>query len=517
MMKKRVCLLLALFCLLLLSGCTGQKNEEARTPVSTLPPAEARYTAPDGDGMVTESREYSIYLPGRDGLRLVSRSVLLEAENLNDAVEKLMQQLLSYEGDKDALAMGGTKPLELYGTHPIEISGGVCTVNLTRTAKELKLSNYYKNCLAIATTLCELNDINGVNVLVEDESIPLDTPGYLPMGTLMGHAGESLPVLWEQMEAKKTPMTPTNKDPRKNPLNALATLYYPLPDNRGMACTIRMVNFEGQDPSQLAVALMDEVSSIRRSLTGGQSFPELRDLLLRDPVISDLPDGGRLMTLNLREDAESILEAARTDLACFAASMTYTLTTFIPDISVVCIRIGDKPQTELKTPRFEPVIALSGMVRRSAVEQFLTSSVTVYFARNGILCECERPVARRSVDSLRAQLCALMEGPDETEREGGIAATLPGGIREDDILGISAEGDTLLVNLSENFRIRIQEQGKEKEPLACYSMVNTLCKNSGTKRVRFFFEGKQEEYVAGTIYWAGEFMYNIGLAEKGLG
>ena len=25
------------------------------------------------------------------------------------------------------------------------------------------------------------------------------------------------------------------------------------------------------------------------------------------------------------------------------------------------------------------------------------------------------------------------------------------------------------------------------------------------------------EYVAGVIYWAGEFMYNIGLAEKGLG
>ena len=73
MMKKGVCLLLSLCCLLLLSGCTGQKTEEARTPVSTLPPAEARYTAPDGDGMVTESREYSIYLPGRDGLRLVSR------------------------------------------------------------------------------------------------------------------------------------------------------------------------------------------------------------------------------------------------------------------------------------------------------------------------------------------------------------------------------------------------------------------------------------------------------------
>ncbi|MBR5961947.1 MAG: GerMN domain-containing protein [Clostridia bacterium] len=517
MMKKGLCLLLVLCCLFLLNGCAGRKIEDYQTPASTLAPAAAKYIAPDGDGIVIENRKCQIYLPARDGLHLVAREVTVDAENLNDAVEKLMQQLLEYEGDTDAMPLGGSKPLELYGKHPIEISGGVCTVNLTRSAKLLKLSNYYKNCLAISTTLCELNEINGVNILVEDESLPLDTPGYLPMGTLMGHAGESLPVLWEQVEAKKTPMTPTDKDPGKNPLSALATLYYPLPDSRGMACTIRMVKFDGQTPAQLATALMNEVSNERRALTGGQSFPQLRDLLLHEPVTSDLADGGRILTLSLREDASSVLEAAKTDLACFAAAMTYTMTTFIPDISAVCIRIGDKAVTELKTKRFDPVIALSGLVKRSAVEQFLTSSVTVYFARNGILCECERPVAPRSVDSLRTQLCALMEGPDATEREEGIKATLPGTVHEDDILGISAEGDTLLVNLSENFRTALQEQGEEKETLACYSMVNTLCKNTGTKRVRFFFEGSQVEYVAGTIYWAGEFMYNIGLAEKGLG
>ena len=514
MMKKGLSLLLALCLLLLLDGCAGRKIEDYQTPASTLPPAAARYTAPDGDGIVMENLKYQIYLPARDGLRLVSREVTIDAENLNDAVEKLMQQLLSYEGDTDAKPLGGSKPLELYGTHPIEISGGICTVNLTRAAKQLKLSEYYKHCLAISTTLCELNDINGVNILVEDESLPLDTPGYLPMGTLMGHAGESLPVLWEQMEAKKTPL---NEDQSRNPLNSLATLYYPLPDGRGIACTIRMVNFAGQTPAQLTTKLMDEISSERRALSGGQIFPKLTELLLHDPVTSDLPDGGRLLTLSLREDAESVLEAAKTDLACCAAALTYTLTTFIPDISAVCIRIGDKAKTELKTNRFDPVIALSGMVKRSAVEQFLTSSVTVYFARNGILCECERPVAPRSVDSLRTQLCALMEGPDASEREEGIKETLPGTVREDDILGISAEGDTLLVNLSENFRTAILEQGEEKEALACYSMVNTLCKNTGTKRVRFFFEGAQVEYIAGTIYWAGEFMYNIGLAEKGLG
>ena len=517
MMKKGLCLLLALCCAFLLGGCTGGRIEEDQTPVSTLPPAEARYSAPDGDEAIPDVREYNMYFPGRDGLSLVSRSVKLETDNLNDAVEKLTNCLFSFRGDGEAKALGGEQPLALYGAHPIEISGGVCTVNLARSVMNLKkTSDYYKNCVAIATTLCELKEINGVNVLVADQSFPLDIAGLLPVGTMMANSGASLQGQWEQMDARKTPI---NGDPEKTPLSALATIYYPLPDNRGVGCAMRRLNFAGQTPAQLTSGLIDEISSVRRSLTGGEKFPELKSLLLHEPVLSELEGSRRILTLSLREDAAEKLEEARTDVACFAAAATLTLTTFIPGIYAVCIRIGGQPvtQEELKTSRFEPISVLSGMVERRTLQQFLMGSVTVYFARNGILCECERPVASGSVNSFRTQLCALMEGPDPTEREEGIRATLPEAVREDDILGISAEGDTLLVNLSESFRAEIQAQGPEAETLICYSMVNTLCRNTGMKRVRFFFEGEQQEYVAGTIYWAGEFMYNIGLAEKGLG
>ena len=513
-MKRWICLLLAACCAFLMTGCTEENIREDNTPSTTLPPAEARYSAPDGDGIVATGREYRIYLPGKDGLRLISRSVRLEGADLNDTAEALVRKLIKYKDDEEVKALGGSSPLKLYGMNPIEISGGVCTVNLTSSALKLSSSEYYKNCLALSTTLCELDEINSVNVLVADQSVALDIKGNLPMGTLIAHPGENIPVLWEQMEAKRTPL---QKDESKNPLNALATLYYPLPDSRGVGCTVRMVNFDGQTPRQLALGLISAVSDVRRSMAGGQNFPELRSLLLHDPVTSELEGGARLLTLSLREDANALLAEARTDLACFAAAMTYTMTTFIPGISAVCIRIGDKPITELKTKRFNAVTALGGLVTRAAVEPFLTSSVTVYFARNGILCECERPIARKSADSMRAQLCALMEGPDTTEQEEGIVATLPSAVREDDILGISVEDDTLLVNLSESFRAEIQAQGETAETLICYSMVNTLCKNTGMKRVRFFFEGEQVEYVAGVIYWAGEFMYNIGLAEKGLG
>ena len=96
-MKKTICLLLALCCTLFLTGCAGRSIEEDKTPVPTLKPAEARFAAPDGDGIVSEDREYRMYFPGRYGLRLVSRSVFLEAANLNDTAEMLIRSMIAFE------------------------------------------------------------------------------------------------------------------------------------------------------------------------------------------------------------------------------------------------------------------------------------------------------------------------------------------------------------------------------------------------------------------------------------
>ena len=60
-------------------------------------------------------------------------------------------------------------------------------------------------------------------------------------------------------------------------------------------------------------------------------------------------------------------------------------------------------------------------------------------------------------------------------------------------------------------RAAIEAAGTEKESLLCYSIVNSLCLNSGMKRVCFFFEGEQAETIAGSLYWGGEFMYNPGM------
>ena len=67
------------------------------------------------------------------------------------------------------------------------------------------------------------------------------------------------------------------------------------------------------------------------------------------------------------------------------------------------------------------------------------------------------------------------------------------------------------MNLSGDFRDMIRDYGGDREALLCYSMVNTLCYNSGMRRVCFFFDGVQAETIAGDIYWSGEFIYNPGI------
>ena len=499
--------------LTMLSGCVKRENQETRA-VLTLPPAVSAYTAPDGDEIRTEVKERTLYLPIAGELHLTAQPVWIEAGTLAETAEELTRRQLEEQSELLGLRQGESRPLTLYGEQPIEVSGGICTVNLGTSALQLSTAEFYRICLGLATTLCDLDEISFVNVLVADQCVGMDITGNLAMGSLTAHPDENLPVLWEQMEAKRTPL---GEDLSRTPLNALATLYYPLEEAQGIGCETRILNFEGQTPQQLASGLIKELEQVIRENTYSNDVLSLSGLMTHDPLTSELEDGGRLITLSFAGDTEERLAAWNLDLSCVMASMTCTLTTFIPGIAAVCVRIGDKLMTELDSRRFGKLPALGGLLRRNAFSEYLRGSATVYLARNGRLIAREHPVDRRETDSARALLSALMAGPTAREREAGMEAPLPEGVREDDILGIAPRGDTLLVNLSESFRAEIQAAGPEKEMLLCYSMVNTLCLSSNYQRVCFFFEGEQVELIAGSLYWAGEFIVNPGLLESSSG
>ena len=63
-------------------------------------------------------------------------------------------------------------------------------------------------------------------------------------------------------------------------------------------------------------------------------------------------DANRGITLTFLEGTEQVWEEAGVDEACLAAAICESLTTFIPAMSGVAIRIGDKPLTAVNSEKF---------------------------------------------------------------------------------------------------------------------------------------------------------------------
>ena len=116
-MKKVLCLLAALCLLAVLGGCARQGGEE-QAPVPTLAPAVVDYEAPE-----------------RGQPKLGVRSVHLEGTNLKDTVEALIRRVLSDVNGSGVFL--NARDLELYREAPVEISRGICTVNLSSSEEVL--------------------------------------------------------------------------------------------------------------------------------------------------------------------------------------------------------------------------------------------------------------------------------------------------------------------------------------------------------------------------------------------
>lgn len=497
---KRLMLLL-LLCALTLSACTAPATTQ--TVAVTLPPASNPYAAPTDDSGLGYAASTALYLPSRDGQRLIAQYTPLWLRHDVHPARAILEALLSFPANDDVHALG-SGALSLHSQSAVEVSSGVCTVNLASSARQLTHQQLYTVCLAIASTLCELPDIDTVNVLIAGQAIAMDITDSLPLGAISPRPGEELPVLWEQMEARRAPL---GEDPASTPVSATATLYFPLADGSGFLPETRSLSFSGQRPQQLALELVNALSTGAQYVTGTAEMPNVNSLLNVDPIITDLEDGGRLLTLRFNTNLEERLRQAGLDMPCFLGALHRTLTTFIPSISMVRMYVGDVLLTSLYSRTQGSQLFADGVMLRQHFDQYLMEQVTLYFARDGHLSPLSRAVPAARANDLRTLLTQLIAGP---ENASAFAATLPQGLSSADVLGLSMQDGTLLVNLSGAFAQAIST-GSGDETLLCYSLVNTLCQATGLERVRFYFDGAMADTLAGKLCWGGEFLRSPGL------
>gem|GEM_PF-288652 len=510
--------LLAL-CGMFLSACsTASIPLQEETATMTLPPGGTANVAPIGDAALEYTAEVTLFLPRHDGARLASFPQEIAMNPSRPAAESAVRSLLNHEGNALVSAAGGPVRLALYGANPVEVSCGVATVNLAASALQLERKDFYLTCQALANTLTYLPGIHYANILVMDKQIGLDIAGALPAGTFTRSVGDDVGASYEQALSRRAA---PGGDASGRRLTALATLYYPLAHLDAVMPETRIISFESQATADMALRLLQELGTASPQLEGSSALPLLGDLLNAPPAVTDSPDeAGRLITLSFDGALDDMLDARHLTRASCMASLCYTLTTFLPDVSGIVILVDGEPvqNVRIREGRSNQIAVFfdQSVQRRGNYAAFLMGAGTLYFADESgrKLVEVMRPMPYHQTTNPRALLLELAKGPLPADRRQAKPLMEPGALKDSDIIGFSLKDDTLLVNFAPGFSSVGRGFDEQRDRLLAYGMVNTLSAVDRIRRVSFFVAGEQHAGFSGDIYWAGDFYKNPGLVRE---
>ncbi len=492
MKKLRLCLCV-LLCACLLFSCAAPQEER---PTAPLPTAVAP-SAPYGDAALRYTATVPLYLPSRDGQTLLAFYDQLTLTYGQHPAEDILTALLSHEGNSRVAPIGGTTSLTLAGNDPVMLTGGVCSVNLAASALILSSEELYTAAQAITATLCQLEDVDYVTIMIAGAPAAMDVGGNLPLGLLSASPGQELPILWEQFNAKRTPVGSLAST---TPLATTAALYFPLADHSGVEAEPRRLSFPGQHPQQLIVTLLEALSSGAAILDHAAPVPDILRMMLFMPEVFELEGGGRRVNLYFSPDVLEKLREQGSDPICFFTSITLTLTSFVPSLQQVCILAGDAGLTSVPSDAQGTRLYPGALHTRDHDHDLVMSRVTFCLpGQDGLTLQ---PVSMpyRQARSPRQLLLRLAQ-------EGAWPAPLT----DADIQGISVQDGTLLINLSERYGKRLREADDQR--MIAYSAITTLCEALELRRVRFYFGGSAVTQDTEDFTWSGEFMYRPGMGK----
>lgn len=492
---------LVLGCALLCSGCTDAGIVRVRQHAG-LPSGISGIPAPMADAL-DQVVTRQLYVPDQEHERLLAQSISLTQSLNASTASQVLQAVL--------IAAQGSGQIALYGSSPVQLSSGVCTVNLSPAARALSPQELYALGAAMAASLSEESVApQRMVLLVADQAPAMDVAGNLPAGAFPADTEVPLGERWAKVEDQRAPL---GENPAGTPLRAEAALYYPRSDGTGIFPSVKLLDFAGQSPQQLTAGLLQALS-LGISPDGAPSLQVLGDLLAGDVRASDRIEGGRMVSLPLVPDWESRCEAAGVDPACLAAAVAMTIINFVPSVPVVALTVDDVPLQSLTfttgSVRFD-----DGVITRSVLLPRVVDPAEIVLADAEGLRPVQRSVPPAEGKNPRRLFGLLLQGATAAEKVAGIRSPLPGGLHVDtDVIGMEKQGDTLLIHLSQAFAGALRAMQPTEERSAAYAMVNTLAKATDTRRVLFFFGGTQVQTLAGAVDWSGAFLYRPALQEE---
>ena len=106
LIRRVLCAALAAVVGFLCASCSGTTVVDTPSASATLPPASPRYAAPAGDGDMTYVASLPLYLPSRDGKRLIARLADVPLDRSEPAARAVVQALLTAPADDNVPSLG---------------------------------------------------------------------------------------------------------------------------------------------------------------------------------------------------------------------------------------------------------------------------------------------------------------------------------------------------------------------------------------------------------------------------
>lgn len=501
-MKRMEIILIALVCAMTLSGCMplSVNLQRADQPVSLPSPGVQPVEPAVGDSLPVSSQYVPLYFVSEDQ-QLVAFSRAITAEPGQSLISQALQALLRAEDTGGAISPfpEGTR------LNGVERSGNIAVVDLSIDARNVESDQQLMWMReVIAATLIGLDGVECVNVLIagRDEGIL-----SLPSGAMIS-ASPDLTAGWTRISTEQELLSQSESESASAERTAI--LYYPTKDEMYIAPVAQTVRITGNDfimPVIEALMKQPEEDGCLRS-----PFPRNAQVLAAEPEIVETESGRRMARIAFDASLIAMLEREGLSEWQLYASLTYTLTGFVPDLDGLIVLLGDGQLT--RTGRNGSEVSFTGgeMTRSLYPDAVCRLAAAYMSAQDGGLLRLLRPLDQLSAVSPRALLGELFKGPAEWEE--GAARVLPDGVSIDDILGIRISGGEAAVNLSSNFYRCCQSLTAQQEQNLIYAMVNTLTELPSVSAVRFQVEGETVDHLVSALFLRGALMRNPGIIRQ---
>lgn len=500
MNRRILAALLAAVCLLM-SGCIPLSvNLQQETGTVSMPVPAGEETAPAvGDGAETHGRTVSLYYVEDDRHSLTSVQKEIEVSPGSAAEQAVLEALLQTPAPAGAFSPfpEGTKLLR------IERSGSAAVVELSIEARNAESDEQLLWMReSIAAALAQLDGIEHTGMLIggRDEGL-----AGLPSGAAAAN-GEDLAAAWARVNAQGLT---AQENGAAAAMERTAILYYASRDGGYIVPVARSVQITADNMVMPLIEALCVPPGESDSLIS--PFPADAPVLAAAPELTETEDGRRMVKLTF--DANLIASLEREGLSAWQlyASLTYTITGFVPEVDGLVVLIGDGQLSRTERAGEELTFEGGEMSRQSYPDAVGRLGEVYLPSDNGRLLRLERVLSQRDALQPRALLAGVFQGPAEWET--GAARALPDGVTIDDVLGVRIAGGTAAVNLSSNLYRCCQSLTAQQERCLIYAMVNTLAQLDGVNAVRFQVEGETVDSLVGEIWLRGELMENPGIVD----